>query len=150
MRRRSYDEVTTMKRILIISLAVLVLLPFGFGSWSCSPREYSGPVESITIGSVPVLPWQFTVAEDRMLFADNGLEVVMKTYDTGADTVTAAAKGDVDVAATGEYPIVVQAFAGQSVSRVGNYDRTSRGQAENSLFAQFCPENRAWTTSIFR
>jgi len=77
---------------------------------ACSPG-YSGPVESITIGSAPLESSALIyIAEERGFFAENGLDVTVKQYATGAVAHNALLKGEVDLAVPAEYPLVGSAF----------------------------------------
>jgi hypothetical protein len=43
-------------RFIRITVVLVVLLVASFGSWSCSKGDYSGKMESITIGTIPWEP----------------------------------------------------------------------------------------------
>src|SRR3990172_2807356 len=76
---------------------ILVLLLAVFGSWSCSRGDYSGKVETVTIGENPnETKALIYLAEERGLFAANGINVIFKNYDSGAAAANAALKSEVD------------------------------------------------------
>ena len=56
----------SMKRGLVITLAIFAALSATFGSLSCAPGDYTGPVESIVLAYAPfestALVW---IAEDQ-------------------------------------------------------------------------------------
>ncbi len=88
-----------------LTTTVLVALAISFGSWSCSKGDYSGKVESINFGTVPVAAATLIyIAQDQHFFAANGLSVNIKDYNTGAATTDALLKGDMDISWVAEFP----------------------------------------------
>ena len=84
-----------------------VLLLTIFGSWSCSKGDYAGKVETITIG-VPPLEQNalLYVADHEKFFVGNGLNIVIKDYDSGVTSINGMLKGEVDIAEAAEFPFV--------------------------------------------
>ncbi len=100
----------------------LVILAMGLGSLSCQ-RGYSGPIESITIGSAPLESSALVyIAEARDFFTKNRVKVTVKPYETGAAAHTALLNGEVDVAIPAEYPLVGSAFRKDRVSLIASID----------------------------
>lgn len=64
-----------------------------FGSWSCTNSDRSGSLETITI-AVPPLEQNalLYVADQKRFFADLGLQVVIKDYDSGVTAISAMFK----------------------------------------------------------
>ena len=113
-----------MKRIPAITLAIFAVLSAGLSSWSCSRGGYSGKVETITFGTLPSeAAGLIYVAQDRQFFADNGLSVVMKYYDTGVTVTDALLKGEVNIALCSEFPFLAKVLAKEKISGVGVADR---------------------------
>jgi ABC-type nitrate/sulfonate/bicarbonate transport system substrate-binding protein len=105
--------------------AVLVILAT---SWvSCrAPRPAT---ESLRIGQVrvPVFGLLF-VAQDLGFFEAQGLAVEFVSFESGRDALTAALKGEVDLASVYPTPVVSEALAGKPVvviARVGRGDGLS-------------------------
>jgi NitT/TauT family transport system substrate-binding protein len=93
-----------------------VLMALVLSSWSCSKGEYSGKVETVTIGSTPVeMNALIYVADEQKFFVNNGVKVVFKDYDTGVAAVEGLLKGEVDVALTMEFVIVGKSLQKQKV-----------------------------------
>lgn len=94
-----------------------------FGSWSCR-GGYSGPAESITLGTVllePAAP--IIVAEEQRFFTQNGLDVTPKLYDTGLGAVNAMLSGEVDVSSpVAEYVLVGKAFNKDKIQTIASID----------------------------
>lgn len=83
-------------RFSIIAFVSVIALVTAFGSWSCSPQRYSGPMESITR---------------------------IRDYVTGIDALNAALKDEVDIAGMAEWAIVVGAFRKDKFSLITNIDK---------------------------
>lgn len=115
-----------MKRILVITLAILAELSFGFGSSSCSPRGYSGNAEPITIGmDSSAVNSLIYIAEERKYFDANGLKITINNnYPSGAAAVEGMlkVKGEVDIATSAELAIVRQAFAKERILTLTSID----------------------------
>ena len=74
------------------------------GSLSCSSKKYSGTTESITLGgTVSAANVVFFTAEDRHIFADNGINFTFNTYGTGPGAIGDLLNSKIDVAYTSEY-----------------------------------------------
>jgi len=105
----------------ILVLLLLTVLVF----WSCSRDDYSGKVDSITLGTqllepgVPVL-----IAEDRQYFGRNGLDVTLKNYDTGLRAVNAMLKGEIDISSpVADYVLAGKALQHENIQTIGCLDR---------------------------
>jgi|WetSurMetagenome_2_1015567.scaffolds.fasta_scaffold14605_4 ABC-type nitrate/sulfonate/bicarbonate transport system substrate-binding protein len=105
-----------MKRTAIAGILILMALLLASGSLSCSSGGYSGPEESITIGTIAWEPSALIyIAESQNYFKAKGLNVTIKSYDTGLATTDAMLNGNVDIAACAEYIITERAFQGENI-----------------------------------
>jgi NitT/TauT family transport system substrate-binding protein len=114
---------------LVLTALMLVIGLTPFAGASCSSGLPS-PVASINVGvvsqegSIPVF-----VAADQRFFESNGLDVTLKTYDTGAAMVTGMLNNEVDIATTtSEYVIAGQILKGADIRALactGNLDYVS-------------------------
>ena len=113
------------RMILIILAFLMVVLGAAFVLWPRAAKEYSGKIESITIGYSPFeSATLFYVAEDRHFFSQNGLNVTSRKYATGAATLDAILNGEADIAVgISEFPIVGRAFRKANIRIMGNIDR---------------------------
>ena len=104
--------------VLLNMLAVHVVL------WSCSRGDDSGKVETITIG-VPPLEQNalLYVADPKRFFADHGLHIVLKEYDSGVTAINAMLKGEVDIAEAAEFPFVRAVFQKEKILVIACNDR---------------------------
>jgi ABC-type nitrate/sulfonate/bicarbonate transport system substrate-binding protein len=117
----NYVHETKRLRFVTLLLVVIGIITI---SLSCSPKGYSGPVESITLGFAPSeASCLMYVAEERGFFTANGVEVVKKYYDTGAGAMEALLQNEVDIAGMSEVPFITQVFAKKEISIYANIDK---------------------------
>jgi NitT/TauT family transport system substrate-binding protein len=109
-----------LKKIVVVGitgLVMIVLVVLGAWCYTNSQGTYSGKTESITFGIQPDESAALVyIAEDQHFFAENGLNVTLCYYDTGAEAVQGMENNEVDFAGTTEYPIVVEAFEDKNIS----------------------------------
>ncbi len=111
--------------VLTAIIAVIVVASGCSGLSGKSQDNYSGKVESITVGmeATPVNSLIY-IADKQKYFAANGLRVTIKdNYPSGAAAVEDMLKGKVDVATAAELAIVRQALAKEHIQTVGTIDR---------------------------
>ncbi len=116
------------KKRVIAGLAVIAMLMLvGFGVWLVldSQKTTAEPVESITVAYSPfeltALLW---IAEDRHFFEDNGLNLTLRKYDSGAGSVEGVLNGEADISVgVTEFPLVGKAFQDAPVRVIGNIDK---------------------------
>jgi NitT/TauT family transport system substrate-binding protein len=116
-----------MKISIRLKLTALMpaLMALVLSSWSCSKGDYSGKVETVTIGATPIeLNALIYVADERRFFANNGVRVVFKDYDTGVAAVEGLLKGEADVALTMEFVIVEKSLQKQDVLDLATIDKS--------------------------
>jgi NitT/TauT family transport system substrate-binding protein len=113
-------------RIILMLLAFLVVvLGAVFALWPRAAREYSGKIESITIGYAPFESAAlYYIAEDQHFFSKNGLNVTSRKYATGAAALGGILNGEADIAVgISEFPIVGSAFRKEDIRIMGSIDR---------------------------
>jgi NitT/TauT family transport system substrate-binding protein len=104
-------------------LAVLLLVVLI--SWSCSKGNYSGKLETLTIGATPnELNALIYVAEECGFFTTNGVRVVFKDYETGVAAVEGLLRGEVNTALTMEFVIVAKSLQKQEVFSLATIDKS--------------------------
>lgn len=120
---KHYSPSTSRSSKIAVVLVVLFVVTFVTGS--CSPGGYSGPVESITFGTVllePSLP--LFVAENQEFFVRNGLNVTFKIYDVGLNAATGLVNGEVDMASpVAEYVMVGKIFDHKKILAIASIDK---------------------------
>jgi NitT/TauT family transport system substrate-binding protein len=106
-----------MKRILKIALITFTVLSFGSGFLSCSNRGYSGEPETINFGAnLSGSCGLVYIAQERGFFADQGLTVNIKNYDSGSAAIDAVLNGEMDIAWSSEFRLVRGAFNKERIS----------------------------------
>jgi len=112
---------SSVSRIVIV---VIVLVGLGAGLlWGplATPANTLPPLRigtQLSEASTPLF-----VAEELGFFAQNGLNVTIPSYAMGEQAIAAAEAGELDVAMTTEYPLVVAAFGNRSVSAIACIDK---------------------------
>jgi ABC-type nitrate/sulfonate/bicarbonate transport system substrate-binding protein len=99
----------------VFMLVITTILPL----MSCSAKSYSGPVESITVAWSPFEPGTLLwVAEDQNIFKQNGLDVTLRKYETGAGSLDGTLNNEADIAfGVTEFPMV-RSVLGKSDARI--------------------------------
>ncbi len=115
------------KTTLITSIVLICILIAGLCGWyfAGSGNTTSAPMESITVAYSPfestALLW---VAEDRHFFAENGLNLSLKKYESGAGSLDGVLNGEADLTVgVTEFPLVRKVFQGAPARAIGNIDR---------------------------
>ena len=108
----------------ILMAALFAALLTGFGSWSCSKSDYSGKVESVTIGA-PALETNalIYIAGDKGYFERNGLNVTIKEYDSGGAAVPGLLRNEIDLAIASEFVMVNHILQQRDIRAFGSIDR---------------------------
>lgn len=63
------------------------------------------------------------IAQERGFFAQNGLAVTIREFDPPALGVMAMIHGELDIASSTEYPVVLNAFNGENISIISTHAR---------------------------
>ena len=113
------------RMILIILAFLMVVLGVAFVLWPHAAKEYSGKIESITIGYAPFeSATLYFIAEDQHFFSQNGLNVTSRQYATGAAALGGIVSGEANIAVgISEFPLVGRAFQKSRIRIMGNIDR---------------------------
>lgn len=115
--------------IIIAAILAAVLGSMFYLNFYMSPRQgYTGEAESITIGYSPfeqnALLW---IAQDQHFFSLNGLNVILRKYDTGAGSLDGMLNGETDITAgVTEFPTVGKAFKKESIRIIGTIAKTEQ------------------------
>lgn len=107
------------KRFVLLTVIVVIFAIVGSSVLYLKLQgNYQGTVESITVGNAQSFECDTLVyiAQDQGFFANYGLRVAVKNYTSGAVAVNDLMKGEVDIAATAEFPLVRRALQGDNVS----------------------------------
>ncbi|MFB3885379.1 MAG: ABC transporter substrate-binding protein [Thermodesulfobacteriota bacterium] len=118
------DWITGSARRPLLTIALLFTLLTVFAFCSCSRGDHSGKVETVTIG-VPALEQNalLYVADHKTFFADHGLRVVIKDYDSGVTALNGMLKGEADIAGAAEFPFVRAIFQNEKILIIACTDK---------------------------
>ncbi len=113
-------------RLATIIVAVIMATATLFSAflYSLNQPNYLGALETITI-AVPPLEQNalFYVADDAGFFAENGLKVIIRNYDSGATAINGMLNGEADFAETAEFPFVRALYQGKLVTIIACNDQ---------------------------
>jgi len=116
-----------MRKIALAVVAVIAIMSsIGSAVWSFPNFGItdSGTPEQITIGKMPLMAHALIyIAEDQGYFADNGINVTIRDYNTGPASVKGLLSGEVDISGSGEYVIVGHALEKENISIIANIDK---------------------------
>ena len=101
-----------------ILVAVIVLSSFVYLN---SQKPYSGGVESISLGLIPLeLNSLIYVADNQHYFAANGLDVTIKSYSSGFASINGLLNGEVNIGFAAEFVVAEEALANASFYAFGS------------------------------
>ena len=104
--------------VAVVLIAVVVLASF---TYLISQKPYKGTVESITIGLIPLeLNTLIYIANNQNYFADNGLNIIMKSYGSGFAATNGMLNGEVNIALSSEFVVAEEALANNSFCTFGS------------------------------
>jgi NitT/TauT family transport system substrate-binding protein len=109
----------------LVTTALIILA----GTCGClqlpSGNEPDRPLEEITVAYSPFESGAlFWIAEDQGYFRQNGLNLTLKKYDSGAEALSSVVNGEADITiGVTEYPLVWRAFQDAPVRAVGTMDK---------------------------
>ncbi|RPI72330.1 MAG: hypothetical protein EHM45_22390 [Desulfobacteraceae bacterium] len=117
-----------MKKKTMISIAVAAALLVTVAAWYArsSSRKFSGEPEAIRIAYSPFISATlFWIAEERGFFAENGLSVTVRKFDSGAEALNGVLNAEADVAVgLAEFPLVRKTLLKEKIRAFGNIDKT--------------------------
>lgn len=112
-----------MKKIVVAIVVITVIVLAGAGVWATGLLGHGTP-ETITIaaaqGDSPALLY---VAEDRGFFAENGLNVTLRPYDTAGRAIRGMGDGEADLSLSPEYSVVAEALNGSEIRVIASIDQ---------------------------
>ena len=113
----SKGHVQRTGRFTEIIVILIVLLGMLFSS--CTRDDYSGQVETVTIGQTPnEINLLLYLTEARSLFAANGIKVVFKDYLSGVAAADGLLKGEVDLATCAEFVTVGKVLKKENIQLI--------------------------------
>ena len=116
------------KKILIGIIIVVVVAALGVSFYWFTQKQpeeskYTGPIEKVTIAAyLGEFSSLVFIAENQGYFADNGLDVTIKEYETGLGPAQAVLAGDADFATVAEFVLVSNSFNHEDLKAVSTID----------------------------
>jgi ABC-type nitrate/sulfonate/bicarbonate transport system substrate-binding protein len=111
--------------VIVISLSILVI----FGQYfqanynliqNKKQQKYSGPVDKIIVGKQAEYGTLFVVAQEQGFFKENGLDVTIKEYESGAPAFHDLLRGEIDMTNAAEFVGVRNSFLGEDFKILGS------------------------------
>ncbi|HET6581667.1 MAG TPA: ABC transporter substrate-binding protein [Methanoregula sp.] len=120
--------IATVAVIAVILLAAVAVSETGLLSSRNDQDNNARIPAAITIGTTAQISSALLyIADDRSFFADDGLNVTIRYYDSGRTAVDHVLDHDVDLAAATEYVLVGRVFEGKNLQSIGTI-----GKSENT------------------
>jgi len=111
------------KRNLVVIAVIILVIAIVLSSFVYlnSQKPYTGKVESISIGVIPLeLNTLIYVADNQNYFASNGLNVSFTSYGSGLAAMQGMLKGQVNIALSSEFVVAEEALANDSFYTFGS------------------------------
>jgi NitT/TauT family transport system substrate-binding protein len=113
------------KNVVIIAVIVIIALA-GFSILTFLDFQKSSTnTDSITVAYSPFESTAlFWIAEDQGFFRDNGLNITMRKYDSGAASLDGIINGEADLTVgVTEFPLVKKAFKKEKIRTIGTINK---------------------------
>jgi sulfonate transport system substrate-binding protein len=109
--------------IAIVSIAVILTAAIFIYLKPQTPTNQN-QLESVTVGAeFSQVNTLLFIAQKMGYFTDNGLNVMLKPYNSGVAALGAMTNGDVNIAASSEFTVVEKVLDNSSISIIGTIDR---------------------------
>ncbi|MBI5035375.1 MAG: NrtA/SsuA/CpmA family ABC transporter substrate-binding protein [Chloroflexi bacterium] len=109
-----------VQRLVLLLVWILIVS----GAASCSPPIF-GKLEPITIGAPPLESSALIyIADHEGMFANYGIQMTMRDYETGAASLNGLDAGEVDIAVPAEYALVGKAFGKDKICVLGSIGKS--------------------------
>ena len=112
------------KKIACIAVVAVVIMLSGAFFFLNSHQGSPGNLEPVTIGVARFESSAlFYIAQDQHFFADNGINVTTRDYETGRASLNDMLNGNVDLSTPSDFVIVGEALASKNISIVATFDK---------------------------
>ena len=125
----SFEEFFTLalKRFIIFAVVTVfvIMLALSLFVYINSQKPYTGNVESITVSTILLEPSiSVFVADEQNFFAQNGLNVTLKYYDTGLASVNALLNGEANISSsTADYVFAGKVLQNQPIEAIATHNK---------------------------
>lgn len=108
------------KLVILFVTVVAVTAAFIFGNrYFQNLQKYSGPVEKITLAAYPDYAYPVYIAKTKGFFAENGLDVTIKSFEAGRLAMDALLKNEADIATAADFVFVSDSFDNDDIRTLG-------------------------------
>lgn len=112
----------TIKKLTLVFGITLVLFAL-LTTCLLAPKRYWGNMETINFRAVVGGSALVYIAQERHFFAENGLDVKIKNYETGMASGDALLRGEEDIVWLSEFQVVRRSFEKQNVAALASVNR---------------------------
>jgi NitT/TauT family transport system substrate-binding protein len=116
------DKKIIMVGILMAVIVIGIVSYFWLGQEQ--PEKYSGPIEKVTLGvESSLLPAAVWIAENKDYFQEEGLDLTIKEFDSGKQSLMAMLNGGerIDISTAAPTPIILNSFDRQDFSIIATF-----------------------------
>ena len=110
----------TKAQKIFIGIAIIVVIGVSVGGCQEKPEEYTGPVEKLTLaayaGDTGALVY---IAQEQGYFADNGLDVTIKDFESGKAAADVLLAGEADISTSADFVLVSNSFEQDNLRVLG-------------------------------
>lgn len=111
-----------MKKIFIIALIVVVIAVIfvgGYLLWQKQSQKYTGPVEKVTLAAYPDYAAPVYIAKEKGFFKEVGLDVDIKTFESGRLAMNALLENEADIATAADFVFASDSFEKDNIRILG-------------------------------
>jgi len=109
----------SLRRLILVVVIIVLVSVVALGSflYLSSLQNTTGKLESVDVAHSPFESLAlFWVAQEQGFFSQNGLNVTVHRYDSGAGALGGVINGEADIAVgTAEFPLVIRALSQESI-----------------------------------
>ena len=113
------------RRLVLIAVFILIVaIVLSSFVYLNTEKPFTGNVESVTLG---LYPSEYSsliyIASDQKYFSENGLEVTLKNYTSGASAAKGMLNGEVNMATASEFVVASNAMQNASIDALGSVSK---------------------------
>jgi NitT/TauT family transport system substrate-binding protein len=116
------------KALVVAALVIIIVAAFALSSfYLLGQNRFQGNLNSVTIGFFnSEYNGLIYIAQDQNYFRDNGLDITIKNYNTGAAAVKGLLNGEIDITGASEFVIASKALENESIYTFGTYCKSDK------------------------
>jgi len=129
-----YDLIVPMRKLLspkplfvVMSFLFVALIALFVCFFFIIPKvpPYTGPVDHVTVGEEVEYGTLFAIAKEQGFFAQNGLDVTLKEYASGAPAFADLLQGKIDMTDAADFVGVTNSFSSKNFTILGSVGTTT-------------------------